>query len=46
MKYIWITFIILVSVIAACEGWAIHQFIPDAVVEENLVKNFIFFRLK
>jgi hypothetical protein len=40
MKYIWITFIILVSVFVACEVWAIQQFthLPDAVVEENLLK--------
>jgi hypothetical protein len=38
MKYIRIIFIITVSVFAASEGWAIQQFIPDAVVEENLLK--------
>ena len=38
MKYIWITFIILVSVFTACGGWAIQQSIPDAVVEENLLR--------
>jgi hypothetical protein len=38
MKYIWISFIILVSVFAACEVWAIQQSNHDAVVEENLLK--------
>ena len=40
MKYIRITFIILVSVFAACEVWAIQQFtyFPDAQVEEIMLK--------
>jgi len=38
MKYIRIIFIIAVCVFAASEGWTIQQFLPDSVVEENLLK--------
>jgi len=40
MKYVWITFVVLVSAFAACEVWAIQQFadLPDAVVEEFLLR--------
>lgn len=38
MKYIMIIFIITVCVFGASEGWTIQQFIPDSVVEENLLK--------
>jgi hypothetical protein len=40
MKYIWITFITLVCVLAVCEVWAIQQFtyLPDAHVEEIMLR--------